>query len=52
MLNIDKMMLMFDTMVLLKVVATAVDFVKFVKTTTGGEDLIHQFMGEKQGEHK
>ena len=37
---------------LLKVVATAVDFVKFVKTKTGGEDLIHQFMGEKQGEHK
>ena len=38
--------------ILLKVVATAVDFVKFVKTKTGGEDLIPQFMGEKQGEHK
>jgi len=35
-----------------EVVATAVDFVKFVKTTAGGEDLIHQFMGEKQGEDK
>ena len=32
-----------------KVVGTAVDFVKFVKTTPGGEDLIHQFMGQKHG---
>jgi len=33
-----------------EVVATAVDFVKFVKTTPGGEDLIHQFMGQKHGQ--
>jgi len=33
-----------------EVVATAVDFLKFVKTTPEGEDLIHQFMGgQKQG---
>ena len=38
---------------LLKVVATAVDFLKFVKTSPGGEDLIHQFMGgQKQGQDK
>ena len=38
---------------LLKVVAAAVDFLKFVKTTPGGEDLIHQFMGgQKQGQDK
>ena len=40
-------------MALLKVVATAVDFLEFVKTTPGGEDLIHQFMGgQKQGQDK
>ena len=35
---------------LLKVVATAVDFLKFVKMTPGGEDMIHQFMGGQKRE--
>jgi len=33
-----------------QVVATAVDFLKFVKMTPGGEDMIHQFMGGQKRE--